>query len=58
MEAVILTVYNYGTNTREECLLLRLFRNALIEEVNIKVDKIQDIRFVKLWTVITVIRYP
>lgn len=43
MEAVILTVYNYGTNTREECLLLRLFRNALIEEVQLKVDKIQDI---------------
>jgi len=43
MEAVILTVYNYGTNTREECLLLRLFKNALIEEVQLKVDKIQDI---------------
>ena len=44
METVVLTIYNYGTNTREECLLLRLFRNALREEIQRKVDKVQDIR--------------
>ena len=45
METVVLTIYNYGTNTREECLLLRLFRNALREEIQRKVDKVQDIRY-------------
>jgi len=43
MESVVLTIYNYGTNSREECLLLRLFENALKEEVQRKVDKVQDI---------------
>eukprot|EP00116_Pleurobrachia_bachei_P003141 sb/3463403/ len=45
METVVLTIYNYGTNTREECLLIRLFRHALREEIQRKVDKVQDIRY-------------
>lgn len=37
MESVILSLYNYGSNHREEFLLLKLFRVALEEEVFEKV---------------------
>ena len=40
---MILTLYNFGANQREEYLLLRLFKTALEEEVMKKVDKISDI---------------
>lgn len=33
MESVILTLYNYASNSREEYLLLRLFETALREEI-------------------------
>ena len=40
---MILTLYNFGANQREEYLLLKLFKTALEEEVLKKVDKISDI---------------
>ncbi|XP_059079464.1 ras GTPase-activating-like protein IQGAP1 [Tigriopus californicus] len=43
LESVILTLYNFGTNPREEFLLLKLFKHALEEEVRVKVDKPSDI---------------
>ncbi|CAG07881.1 unnamed protein product [Tetraodon nigroviridis] len=43
MDTVIFTLYNYASNQREEYLLLKLFRTALEEEINSKVDQIQDI---------------
>ena len=43
LDSVILTLYNFGANQREEYLLLRLFKTALEEEVMKKVDKISDI---------------
>ncbi|XP_038621907.1 ras GTPase-activating-like protein IQGAP2 isoform X2 [Tachyglossus aculeatus] len=43
MDTVIFTLYNYASNQREEYLLLKLFKTALEEEVNSKVDQIQDI---------------
>nr|KAG5685671.1 hypothetical protein BaRGS_014478 [Batillaria attramentaria] len=43
MEAVIFSLFNYGANQREEYLLLKLFRTALEEEINSKVDKMTDI---------------
>lgn len=33
MESVILTIYNYASNQREEFLLLKLFKTALEEEI-------------------------
>ena len=33
MESVILTLYNYASNHREEYLLLKLFKTALTEEI-------------------------
>lgn len=33
MESVILTLYNYAANQREEYLLLKLFKTALQEEI-------------------------
>ena len=33
MESVILTLYNYASNAREEYLLLKLFETALREEI-------------------------
>jgi Ras GTPase-activating-like protein IQGAP1 len=33
MESVILTLYNYASNQREEFLLLKLFKTALEEEI-------------------------
>ncbi|XP_065909989.1 ras GTPase-activating-like protein IQGAP1 [Dysidea avara] len=43
MENVILTVFNYAQNHREQYLLIKLFETALREEVTSKVDKISDI---------------
>uniref|UniRef100_A0AAQ6A3J0 IQ motif containing GTPase activating protein 2 n=1 Tax=Amphiprion ocellaris TaxID=80972 RepID=A0AAQ6A3J0_AMPOC len=43
MDTVIFTLYNYASNQREEYLLLKLFKSALEEEINSKVDQIQDI---------------
>ncbi len=43
LESVILTLYNFGGNQREEYLLLKLFRTALEEEVRSKVDRLGDI---------------
>ncbi|XP_061172402.1 ras GTPase-activating-like protein IQGAP1 isoform X1 [Saccostrea echinata] len=42
MEAVIYSLFNYGANQREEYLLLKLFRKALEEEIESKVDKMSD----------------
>lgn len=42
MEAVIYSLFNYGANQREEFLLLKLFRKALEEEIESKVDKMSD----------------
>ncbi|XP_031561536.1 ras GTPase-activating-like protein IQGAP1 isoform X2 [Actinia tenebrosa] len=39
MESVVLTLYNYASNTREEYLLLRLFETALRQEICSKVDQ-------------------
>ena len=33
MESVVLTLYNYASNAREEYLLLKLFETALREEI-------------------------
>jgi Ras GTPase-activating-like protein IQGAP1 len=43
MENVILTVFNYAQNNREQFLLVKLFERALKEEVQSKVDRIMDI---------------
>ena len=43
MESVILTLYNYASNQREEYLLLRLFKSALEEEISSKVETMSDI---------------
>ncbi|NXQ82809.1 IQGA2 protein, partial [Nyctibius grandis] len=43
MDTVIFTLYNYASNQREEYLLLKLFKTSLEEEINSKVDQIQDI---------------
>ncbi|KAI8490922.1 IQ motif-containing GTPase-activating protein 3 [Branchiostoma belcheri] len=43
MESVILSLYNYAANAREEYLLLKLFKTALQEEINNKVDKMMEI---------------
>ena len=42
-ETCVLSLYNYGSNLREEYLLLKLFRAALEEEVKHKVDSLADI---------------
>lgn len=42
-ETTILSLYNYGSNLREEFLLLRLFRCALEEEIKHKVDSLNDV---------------
>ena len=42
-ETMILSLYNYGSNLREEFLLLKLFRCALEEEVKHKVDSLNDV---------------
>ena len=43
LDSVILTLYNFGANQREEYLLLKLFKTALEEEIWKKVDKLNDI---------------
>uniref|UniRef100_A0AAQ4Q860 IQ motif containing GTPase activating protein 2 n=1 Tax=Gasterosteus aculeatus aculeatus TaxID=481459 RepID=A0AAQ4Q860_GASAC len=43
MDTVVFTLYNYASNQREEYLLNKLFKTALEEEINSKVDQIQDI---------------
>uniref|UniRef100_A0ABM5F3J8 Ras GTPase-activating-like protein IQGAP3 n=1 Tax=Pogona vitticeps TaxID=103695 RepID=A0ABM5F3J8_9SAUR len=43
MESVVFSLYNYASNSREACLLLRLFRAALQEEVHSRVARIRDI---------------
>ncbi|XP_076802630.1 ras GTPase-activating-like protein IQGAP1 isoform X2 [Clavelina lepadiformis] len=43
MQAVVLSVYNYASNQREEYLLLKLFKTALQEEIESKVDKVKEI---------------
>eukprot|EP01137_Pigoraptor_chileana_P023722 Opistho-2@90503 len=41
MENVILTVFNFAQNAREECLLLKLFREAILEEME-RVTEMRD----------------
>ena len=41
MESVVLTVFNYAQNSREEYLLLKLFESAIKEEMN-NVHEIKD----------------
>jgi len=43
MESVILTLYNYASNSREDYLLLKLFETALKEEISSKVDHLVEI---------------
>ena len=43
MDNVILTVFNYAHNAREQYLLVKLFETALREEITSKVDKISDV---------------
>jgi len=43
LESVILTLYNFGGNAREEFLLLQLFKTALVEEVSTRVEKVNDV---------------
>jgi hypothetical protein len=43
MENVILTVFNYASNQREEYLMLKLFETALKEEITSKVDELKEI---------------
>lgn len=42
MESVIYSLFNYGSDQREEFLLTRLFKVALEEEVSSRVDKMSD----------------
>ena len=42
VESVIYSLFNYGSNQREEYLLIRLFKKALEEEITSKVDKMSD----------------
>nr|XP_020018979.1 ras GTPase-activating-like protein IQGAP3 [Castor canadensis] len=43
MEAVIFSLYNYASNRREAYLLLQLFKTALQEEIESKVEQPQDV---------------
>ncbi|XP_066466248.1 ras GTPase-activating-like protein IQGAP3 [Tiliqua scincoides] len=43
MESVVFALYNYASNAREAFLLLQMFRSALQEEIESKVDQIRDI---------------
>ncbi|XP_046403125.1 ras GTPase-activating-like protein IQGAP1 [Ischnura elegans] len=42
LQTVILTLYNFGSNAREDYLLLKLFKSALEEEVRWKIEKVSD----------------
>ena len=43
IESVILTLYNYASNPREEFLLLQLFSTSLRQEIMEKVENMGDI---------------
>lgn len=43
LQNVILTLYNFGANARDEYLLLKLFRCSLEEEINCKFNKPMDV---------------
>ncbi|KAG5271265.1 hypothetical protein AALO_G00177810 [Alosa alosa] len=43
MEAVIFTLFNYGSDCREAYLLLQLFTTALRHEIKVKVDQPQEV---------------
>lgn len=43
IESVILTLYNYASNPREEYLLLQLFSTSLRQEIMESVDNMGDI---------------
>ncbi|XP_051576134.1 ras GTPase-activating-like protein IQGAP3 [Myxocyprinus asiaticus] len=43
METVIFTLFNYGSDCREAFLLLQLFTAALRHEINMKVDRPQEV---------------
>ncbi|KAL3866731.1 hypothetical protein ACJMK2_044012 [Sinanodonta woodiana] len=43
MESVIYSLFNYGADQREEYLLIKLFKSALEEEIDSKVEKMTDI---------------
>jgi len=43
IQQVIFGIYNYASNHREEYLLLKLFRTALQEEIESKVDQVKEI---------------
>merc|ERR1719427_682838 len=43
LESVILTLYNFGGNAREEFLLLQLFKTALVKELAVSVTKVNDV---------------
>lgn len=42
LQNVILSLFNFGASQREEYLLLKLFRSALIEEIQCKCEKLSD----------------
>ncbi|XP_034240421.1 ras GTPase-activating-like protein IQGAP1 [Thrips palmi] len=42
LQNVILSLFNFGASQREEYLLLKLFRTALIEEIKCKCEKLSD----------------
>ncbi|XP_046426455.1 ras GTPase-activating-like protein IQGAP1 [Neodiprion fabricii] len=43
LQNVILTLFNFGSNMREEYLLLKLFRSALQEEIRSKFEKPSEV---------------
>lgn len=43
MESFIFTLFNYASNQREEYLLLKLFKNALQDEISNKLDHPHDL---------------
>eukprot|EP00117_Sycon_ciliatum_P032454 scpid10084/ scgid25161/ Ras GTPase-activating-like protein IQGAP1; p195 len=43
MESVILTIFNYASNQREEFLLMKLFEAAMKFEMMMKVDRLVDV---------------
>jgi len=43
IESVILTLYNYASNPREEYLLIKLFATSLQEEITKTIDNMSEI---------------
>nr|CAD7200906.1 unnamed protein product [Timema douglasi] len=43
LQTVILSLFNFGANCREEYLLLKLFRSALHEEIRNNYEKLSDV---------------